>query len=232
MAPSLPSSLLCSLFLRFFSLLFLCWSDCCLEMFQKPCLWSTFLLMVPESSGHLAASLPTCSVGKGAAVLFRTWTLVTGSRWTCPSVVQLQGCDRAHSSCVSKLLRKAEVCWKSPWLEETQVGICWTHTQSALPGHLGSESEDGMCVPGKSHSPDDCANNLPLPSVTRSWTPLWEPVFIYSLYSVALTVWPGQHGLASTVTHGTQLQPIHRITLAVLKCYLQSPNVWVPTDIL
>ena len=149
----------------FFSHLFLCWSDCYLEMFQKSCLWSTFLLMVPESSGHLAASL---SVGKGAAVLFCTWILVTGSRWTCPSVVQLQGCDRAHSSCVSKLLTKAEVCLKSPWLEETQVGRCWSHTQSALPGHLGSESEDGMCVLGKSHSPDDCANNLPLPSVTRS----------------------------------------------------------------
>lgn len=29
----------------FFSHLFLCWSDCYLEMFQKPCLWSTFLLM-------------------------------------------------------------------------------------------------------------------------------------------------------------------------------------------
>ena len=211
--PFLPSWFSLSPF--FISHLFLCWSDCYLEMFQKSCLWSTFLLMVPESSGHLAASLSTFSVGKGAAVLFCTWILVTGSRWTCPSVVQLQGCDRAHSSCVSKLLTKAEVCLKSPWLEETQVGRCWSHTQSALPGHLGSESEDGMCVLGKSHSPDDCANNLPLPSVTRSWTPLWGPVFIYSLYSVVFIVWPWQHGLASTVTHVTQLQPIHRITLAV-----------------
>lgn len=66
--PSLPPFFVLSPF--FFSHLFLCWSDCYLEMFQKPCLWSTFLLMVPESSGHLAASLSTGSVGKGAAVLF------------------------------------------------------------------------------------------------------------------------------------------------------------------
>ena len=92
----------------FFSHLFLCWSDCYLEMFQKSCLWSTFLLMVPESSGHLAASL---SVGKGAAVLFCTWILVTGSRWTCPSVVQLQGCDRAHSSCL-KVTNKSRGLFK------------------------------------------------------------------------------------------------------------------------
>lgn len=66
--PSLPPFFVLSPF--FFSHLFSCWSDCYLEMFQKPCLWSAFLFRVPESSRHLAASLSTGSVGKGAAVQF------------------------------------------------------------------------------------------------------------------------------------------------------------------
>lgn len=96
----------------------------------------------PNPPGTLLLLFPLAQWGKELLCCFWiTWILVTGSRWTCPSVVQLlQGCDRAHSSCVSKLLTKAEVCLKSPWLEETQVGMCWTHTPSALPGHLGSES--------------------------------------------------------------------------------------------
>lgn len=130
--PFLPSFVLSPFFL---SHLFLCWSDCYLEMFQKPCLWSTFLFMVPDPSSTLLLSFHWLS-GE------RSCCAVSGSHgfWSqgqdghvylwCSfrAVTELTPCLKATNK---------RVCLKSPWLEETQVGMCWTHTPSALPGTWG-----------------------------------------------------------------------------------------------
>lgn len=55
-----------------------------------------------------------------AGVLLLTWIPVRGSGWMRVPLVQAGWCDRTHS-CVSKVLTKAEVYLKSPWLEENPV---------------------------------------------------------------------------------------------------------------